>query len=118
MHISIWIIVIFPSYKLYKIGRSSAICCSRTACSKCAMIRSQQQYCCFGFFYTNCKLTCVHLCYIFWSGSSYAKNLPKFNGKEITVLPPSAALSSFLSNFERILANCRQSYINCLAILI
>ena len=66
--------------------------------------------CCFGFFNANFELTRVHYCYIFWSGSSYAKNLPKVIEKEIMVASPSAALSSFLQNLERILASCRQLY--------
>ena len=73
--------------------------------------------CCFGFFNANSELICVHYCYIFWSGSSYAKNLPKVNGREIIVTSPSTALRSFLQNLERILACCSQLYINCLAIL-
>ena len=52
--------------------------------------------CCFGFFNANFELTHVHCWYIFWSGSSYAKNLPKVNGREIIVASPSAALRSFL----------------------
>ena len=72
--------------------------------------------CCFGFFNANFELTRVHYCYIFWSGSLFAKNLPKVNGRKIIVASPSAALRSFLQNLERILAYCSQLYINCLAI--
>ena len=74
--------------------------------------------CCFGFFNSNFELTRVHLCYIFWCGSSDTKNLPKVNIKEIMVASPSAALSSFLQNLERILASCSQLYINYLASLL
>ena len=76
------------------------------------------QSCYFGFFNTNLELTRVHLCYIFRSGCSYAKNLPNVNGKEIMVASPPASLISFLQNLERILASCSQLYINCLAILL
>ena len=115
MHItSVWIFIIFPSKELYKIVRISVICCSPRACSKCAMIRP----CCFGFFNANFELTGVHYCYIFWSRSSYARNLPKVSGREIMVASPFADLSSFLQNLERILGYCIQLYINCLAILL
>ena len=74
--------------------------------------------CYFGFFNANFELTGVHYCYIFWSRSSYAWNLPKVSGREIMVASPSAALISFLQNLERILGYCIQLYINCLAILL
>ena len=74
--------------------------------------------CCFTFLNTNFELTSVHYCYIVWSGSSHAKNLPKVNGREIVVVSPVTALGSFLQNLKRILAYCSQLYINCLAILL
>ena len=53
------------------------------------------QSCCFGFFNADFKLTLVHLRYVFWSGSLYARNLPKVNGKEIIVTSPSTSLIFF-----------------------
>ena len=61
---SVWIIIIFPSYELYKIVRISVICFSTRVCSKSAMIEQSRW---FRFFKANFELTCVHLCYIFWS---------------------------------------------------
>ena len=110
------IIIIFPWYELYKIVRTSVICCSTRMLKVCSDQPTTAGSCCFGFFNASFELTRVHSCNIFRSGSSYAKNLPKFNGKEIMVASPSAALSFFLQNLERILANCSQLYINCLAI--
>ena len=74
--------------------------------------------CCFRFRNASFGLNCVHSCYIFWSGSSYVKNLPNSNGNEIRVASPSAVLSSFLHNLETILARCSQLYINCFATLL
>ena len=71
------------------------------------------QSCRLGFFNANSELTRA-----FWSGSSYARNLPRVYGREIIVVSPSTALHSFLQNLERILACCSQLYINCLAILL
>ena len=76
------------------------------------------QSCCFDFFNANFELTRVHYCYTFQSGSSYARNLPKVNGKEIMVASSFAAFSSFLQNLERIIASCSQLYINCQVILL
>ena len=45
----------------------------------------------FGPFNANFEFTRVPLCYIVWSGNTYAKNLPKVNGKEFMVAFPSAA---------------------------
>ena len=74
--------------------------------------------CSFGFFNANFELSRVGYCYIFWSRNSYVKNLAKVNGNEIMVAPPSAVLSYFLQNLERILASCSQLYTNCLANLL
>ena len=87
-------------------------------CNVCNDQATTARSCYFGFFNTNFELTRVHLCYMFWSGSSYAKNLPKVNRKKIMVASPFAALSSYLQNVERILASCCHLYINCLAILL
>ena len=66
------------------------------------------RFCYFGFSNASFELTRVHLCYIFWSGSSYSQNLPKVNGKETLMVPPSTTLSSFQQNLQRILASCSQ----------
>ena len=99
-------------------------------CNVCNDQATTARSCYFGFFNTNFELTRFHVCYMFWSGSSYAKNLPKVNRKEIManlpkvnrkeiiVASPSAALSSYLQNVERILASCCHLYINCLAIIL
>ena len=67
--------------------------------------------CCFVFINANFEFTRVHLCYIFWSGSSYTKNLPKVNRKEIIVASPSTTLTSLLQNLERIQPSYFQLYL-------
>lgn len=112
------IIIIFPWYELYKIVRTSVICCSTRMLKVCSDQPTTAGSCCFGFFNASFEFTHVHLCYSFWPGSLYTKNLHKVNGKKIMVVSPSTALSSFLQNFERILASCTQLYINCLSMLL
>ena len=86
------------SYELYKIVRISVIYLlfTKSSLKVCNDQATTARSCCLGYFSANFELTRVHYCYIFWSGSLNAKNLPKVNGREIMMASPSAALRSFL----------------------